>query len=285
MEEIWPPVTLASNQGAQVKRLFLCRHGETAANARGVLQGSGINLDLNDKASGFGGNPQGKAQAEALAAQLKDVDIDIIFCSKLSRARETAEFVAKFHPNSKFIEVEQLAEISWGAWEGSQTPNLPDLLNSWVEGNYHAKSPQGESPIDVEARAVPALYECILQHPGKTFVFVVHGRLLRILLSSVLFRSLDHMNEFTHHNTCINLVDVIIESDPAYFPTTPLLDIHNLLGGHQQQELDDNVHIATRTPVSPKPHIEIPALQHPPNLKFVPIFLDDTRHLPPELNN
>ncbi len=101
--------------------------------------------------------------------------------SNLQRAKQTAQIVAKNHPNAKFIEVEDLAEISWGTWEGSSTPMLPDLLNSWEGGDYSgtlenlillAKSPLGESPIEVERRSVPALYKCILENPGKTFAFV-----------------------------------------------------------------------------------------------------------------
>jgi hypothetical protein len=33
--------------GTIVKRIFLCRHGETEANATGMLQGSGTDLELN----------------------------------------------------------------------------------------------------------------------------------------------------------------------------------------------------------------------------------------------
>jgi hypothetical protein len=37
---------------------------------------------------------------------------------------------------------------------------------------------------------------------------VVHGRLLRILLSSMLDGVLDHMAEYSHHNTCVNEIRV-----------------------------------------------------------------------------
>ena len=68
----FPELTVREN--AKVKRLFLCRHGETAVNASGVLQGRGIDVGLNEK---------GIAQAEALANCLKDENLDVIFCSKL----------------------------------------------------------------------------------------------------------------------------------------------------------------------------------------------------------
>jgi hypothetical protein len=38
--------------------------------------------------------------------------------------------------------------------------------------DFLAKSPDGESPAEVEARAVPALYDSILNTSGSVFVFV-----------------------------------------------------------------------------------------------------------------
>ena len=82
--EKFPNVTVREN--ADVKRLFLCRHAETAANASGLLQGRGIDLSLNEK---------GIAQAEALSNRLKDEHIDIIFCSKLTVSFSTLTIASK----------------------------------------------------------------------------------------------------------------------------------------------------------------------------------------------
>ncbi|KAI8901667.1 histidine phosphatase superfamily [Globomyces pollinis-pini] len=278
----FPPIS-DQPQGATVKRLFLCRHGETAANASGVLQGSGIDNPLNEK---------GVFQATCLRNQLKDIHFDIIVTSKLIRAHQTAKIVAEYHPNTEIIQIEDFAEISWGVWEGAASPNLPSLLSSWEGGDYNGKAPSGESPIDVEARSVPALYKLVLERPEKVFLFVLHGRLLRIMLSSMLFRSLDFMSEFTHHNTCINLVDTIIESDPEKFSDTPLIDKFKLFNSEKKVlELDDNVHLTQvnaaqhhQKAVSKigKPAISTSRFQHPRMLKFIPVLLDDRRHLPSE---
>ncbi len=69
----FPPKT-ESIDGSNVKRLYMCRHGETEANATGMLQGSGIDLGLNDK---------GIAQAEALRDQLENEPVDLFISSKL----------------------------------------------------------------------------------------------------------------------------------------------------------------------------------------------------------
>jgi hypothetical protein len=44
---MFPEMTVDSSE-LITKRLFICRHGETAPNAMGVLQGSGIDEWLNE---------------------------------------------------------------------------------------------------------------------------------------------------------------------------------------------------------------------------------------------
>ena len=104
--------------------------------------------------------------------------MDVIISSKLKRARETAQIVAEYHPEADFMvkslikEEENLAEISWGDWEGSSSPMLPGLLANWSQGDYHANAPNGESPNQVELRAVPAIYDIIMSRPENVFLFV-----------------------------------------------------------------------------------------------------------------
>jgi hypothetical protein len=88
------------------------------------------------------------------------------------------------------------------------------------------------------------------------------------------------MNEFTHHNTCINLLDVIIHKEIAVDIEDPILDTYGSLKGIKI-DLDDTVHISPGS-VHPKkttPTVEIPKLMHPKNLQIVPVLLDDIRHL------
>lgn len=116
---------------------------------------------------------------------------------------------------------------------------------------------------------------------------LVHGRLLRIMLSSVLYRSLEHMSDFTHHNCCINVLDVQLESNPANFSDNPLIDTYNILSKIEHsgdQEAGSPVLKPTLLHSSlsnPKPFINTlqKSLEHPRNLKFIPIALDDRRHL------
>jgi probable phosphoglycerate mutase len=64
--------------------LHLVRHGETAWNAEGRMQGS-VDVPLNDT---------GRGQAQAAASALAHRPIGAVISSDLSRARETAEAIA-----------------------------------------------------------------------------------------------------------------------------------------------------------------------------------------------
>ena len=93
------------------KTIYLIRHGETDYNRRGIVQGSGIDADLNDI---------GEAQALAFFESYQHVPFDKIYTSKLKRTTQSVQdFIALGIP------VEShggLNEISWGINEG-QIPN------------------------------------------------------------------------------------------------------------------------------------------------------------------
>ena len=67
------------------KNLYIFRHGETDFNVANRAHGI-IDIPLNKN---------GIAQAHALAEQLSKVHLDVIYTSKLSRAKQTAQIVAE----------------------------------------------------------------------------------------------------------------------------------------------------------------------------------------------
>ncbi|KAJ3242008.1 hypothetical protein HDU81_008880 [Chytriomyces hyalinus] len=186
-----------------LKRVHLIRHGETSANALGVMQGSGIDLPLSET---------GRRQAALLGLAFKDTPVDVIVVSALQRTMETASQIKQFHPHAEVVQLPELNEIGWGEYEGKlPTPALKDLWRHWEAGRFDASAPGGESPLEVELRSVPALYNVITSHPSKTnFAVVIHGRLIRIMLASILNRNLSFMNTYQHFNTCINTLDVAV---------------------------------------------------------------------------
>lgn len=181
--------------------LYLVRHGETEYNRLRIMQGRRINSVLN---------ATGEAQAEALAMRLADVAFDAIYSSTLNRAGQTAIAVAAYQSNIPVFHLSDLEEMSWGVLEGEPaseklTAILEDVHKHWQAGDYAYRIEEGESILEVQARALRALQLIVEKHAGQTILIVAHGRLLRVLLASVLEGyGLARMQDIKHTNTAIN---------------------------------------------------------------------------------
>lgn len=179
------------------KSIYLIRHGETDYNRRGIVQGSGVDSDLNE---------MGQAQAMAFFQAYQHVPFRKIYVSGLRRTYQTAEpFIDLGIPYEKLT---GLNEISWGLMEGKVPGNLDNeyyrtLIEAWSGGNTALPTDGGESPEEVEARQRVAL-DVILSHPDETPVLItMHGRAMRILLCWLTNRPLAQMDYFEHSNLCL----------------------------------------------------------------------------------
>lgn len=179
------------------KIIYLIRHGETDFNRRGIVQGSGVDSDLND---------MGRAQAQAFFLAYQHVPFNKIYISTLRRTYQTAEpFIELGIPYEK---LSGLNEISWGVMEGKAPGNLDNeyyrsLIDAWSSGNVAQTTDGGESPDQVAARQKVAM-DRILSHPDEeTVLIAMHGRAMRILLCWLTGRSLSEMDQFEHSNVCL----------------------------------------------------------------------------------
>ena len=66
-------------------KLLIIRHGQTDGNVKGLVQGAGLDLPLNET---------GRAQAAAAAEKLLSLHLPVIYSSTMLRARQTAEIIA-----------------------------------------------------------------------------------------------------------------------------------------------------------------------------------------------
>lgn len=175
-------------------RIFIARHGETDYNRTGRMQGRGVDRPLNNT---------GRLQARAISDYLKDESIDHIFSSSLMRSMETAEIIA-WSLRMKYVAYPELDEMDFGKFEGRSsdeiTAELDQVHKTWKEGNTDFVIEGGESPRMVLDRALPKASEIIRNNIGSTLLFVLHGRLIRILLSNWLGYELSEMHRITHSN-------------------------------------------------------------------------------------
>ena len=148
-------------------KLYITRHGETVRNAEYRVLGR-TDDPLSEK---------GRTQAAELAEKLKDTDIDLIFSSPLSRAKETAMAVAKVK-GLPVIEDERLLEIDFGEFEG--VPGGSKEYQS-AKREFFKRYPGGESYFDIAYRVYDFLYMLKREYPDKKVLAVSHGGVCRII--------------------------------------------------------------------------------------------------------
>lgn len=185
------------------KELYIIRHGQTEHNARGIVQGKGINLSLNDK---------GRKQAEAFYEAYKHIPFDVVYTSSLIRTHETAApFIEKGIPHRIFSELD---EISWGDFEGTtgtlESDNaFQQLLAKWKAGDINARpSASAESPFELQQRQKIFL-EHLLSASEKKILIATHGRFIRAFMCTLTNRPLSEMETFHHVNVCLYKVNLL----------------------------------------------------------------------------
>jgi broad specificity phosphatase PhoE len=184
-----------------VTTLYLVRHGETAYNRQRIMQGRRINSHLNET---------GRWQAQALRHRLARIPLDALYSSTLYRAQETAAIIAQAHPGLSVHALGDLEEMSWGVLEGQAIePHVKvtfgQMVQAWSAGQFDVRAEEGESILEVQQRAVRAIDHILAHHAGQTVLVVTHGRLLRVLLATLLPEyGLHRMEELQHANTAVN---------------------------------------------------------------------------------
>jgi probable phosphoglycerate mutase len=161
---------------AASKLLLLVRHA--ACDRSGVPSGDRFDPPLTEN---------GRAQAEALAARLADVEIGGCLSSPLRRARETAEaLTAALRPRPCIEIVDDLAEYHRGDFEHLPLGDLPDrdYASAWRDGNWE-RWPNGETRAGFRARA-DAAAEKLRHHAAASILVVTHGGVINELLLSLL---------------------------------------------------------------------------------------------------
>ena len=182
-------------------KLYLVRHGETEGNVQQWYQGS-TDVPLNDR---------GRAQANCLSQFWKDVHIDSIYSSTLSRAKETAEIIAAPH-NLPVTAYKELEEANFGEWESHTykeiTEKWPGEIEAFYASNGTMRARGGESFKDVEERIVPKVIDILSHHQdGDTVVIVSHGAAIRCLLFGLLGLELGRIWCFQQYNTAFSVIE------------------------------------------------------------------------------
>lgn len=162
------------------RTLVVLRHGRTAWNDSGRAQGH-ADIELDEV---------GHAQAKAAATELARLAPVRIWCSDLSRARQTAAALAEATgltpevvPALREYDVGKRTGLTFDEFEAA----FPDEYAAWLAGDESLTVPGAETTSDVRARIVPAMRSCLdALGPGETGIVVAHGAALRVGVAGLL---------------------------------------------------------------------------------------------------
>jgi 2,3-bisphosphoglycerate-dependent phosphoglycerate mutase len=182
---------------AESTRILAIRHGQTAWNADGRIQGH-TDIPLDEL---------GRWQAERLADALADDDVQAIVASDLWRAQQTAAPLAA----RKGLPVQTesgLRERGFGEFEGLSFAQIeqrwPAQAAAWRRRDPDFGARGGEVLREFRARVVVAVERLALAHRGQCIALVTHGGVLDLLYREATRLALDAPRTWQLANAGIN---------------------------------------------------------------------------------
>ena len=200
-----------------ITRICLVRHGETAWNAEGRVQGQ-LDIPLNDV---------GRAQARATAEVLAGHDFSAIYSSDLVRVRQTAEPTAKRLALPVAFDA-ALRERHYGMFESLTYVEVREKFPMQY-ARFRQKDPEfdfegGESLRGFSQRSLQIVTALIERHAGEQIVVFTHGGVLEMVYRHARTLGLSSTRDFEIPNAGINWVDVT----PAAWEVRTWADVSHL---------------------------------------------------------
>lgn len=174
------------------KIVYFVRHGESVGNTSPAFQPLGSPLTV-----------KGQQQAKLIAQRIANISFEALIASPLSRAKETAEEIAKLtdkKPEFSDFFVERVKPTSI-IGKSHDDQEAKELWEKWQKSLFTPglRVEDGENFDDLIARADKAL-NFLKSRQEKTIVVVTHGYFLRtIIIRVVLGNTLTPENFFNFH--------------------------------------------------------------------------------------
>jgi broad specificity phosphatase PhoE len=134
-------------------------HGTTTDNEKGIATGWNQG-ELSDI---------GKRQSIILKEQVKDEEYDVVFCSDLKRAFDSARLAFEDR-EIPIIKDKRLRECNYGSLNGADEDEVGSIEIKSIRKPY----PNGESYKEVENRIRRFLQYLLEKYPGKHVAIVAH---------------------------------------------------------------------------------------------------------------
>jgi len=180
-------------------RLLVVRHGETAWNVEGRIQGH-VDIALN---------ALGVAQARALGERLLHDKFDAVYASDLQRAYETARFALR-DAGRVVIPEPRLRERHLGVLQGltgqEALVRQPAAWNAFKSRDPALTLEGGESLEEFFRRVTGLVEELVQRHAGARLLLVTHVGVLDALYRHASGMALARARDFSLYNASVNVL-------------------------------------------------------------------------------
>jgi probable phosphoglycerate mutase len=160
-------------------RVYLVRHGATELTDEDRFAGA-IDVKLSD---------EGRDQARRLGLRLEGEPISAAFASPMVRTMDTAALIVASH-GLPVTPVDGIREIAHGRWERKTRAEVeaefPEEYARYETDPFSFAPTDGESGLQVTARALPALLRLVEQYADQRILVVSHKATIRLLVSSLI---------------------------------------------------------------------------------------------------
>ena len=150
-------------------KFYYIRHGQTDWNLDEKMQGGQTEKDLNEK---------GVKQAIETREKLKNIEYDILICSPMNRAIQTAQIINEGR-NVPIIIDERLRERKLGEMEGN--PITEKCEKEIWSYDLNTKIVNGEDLYEFETRVLKFIEEIKTKYKDKSVLVVAHGGVAKIV--------------------------------------------------------------------------------------------------------
>jgi broad specificity phosphatase PhoE len=185
------------------RRIYLMRHGETLYQGR-PAEGAVGNGELTER---------GREQVAAAALLFRGVPLDRVYASPLTRARETAQIIAREKDldvllSADLREITPSEEMLAGKSMGAILREVQEFFKTPTT-NWDAPYLGGESFRQVQERGVRFLNSVLGQEDWQTLLVVAHGGVNNALLAYATGVTGGRIFNIEQDFACINIIDFI----------------------------------------------------------------------------
>ena len=182
--------------------VLLIRHGQSTANASGILAGRAPGVLLDEV---------GVASAKDLSPRLQQVPLAQVVTSPLERTKQTSEHL--FLGQIPLEEDERLIECDYGSWQGRLLSDLATepLWDKVQNAPETMVFPDGERMADMAERAIACIREwdqaLTIQH-GENVIWaaVSHGDVIKAICADALNLPLGNFQRISIEPLSISVV-------------------------------------------------------------------------------